>query len=720
MLLIFIGDFVLLFFKNILSLLFFITHNTGKILISIYNIVISQLRKTTSTVVSTPVRIANAFLSKKQFYLLSLKLHYFLVGFLVAITLFLSYYTVLFFRFLPDPSQIGLVNFPVSTQIVDKKGRLLYEVYKDANRVPIKLKQLPVYVGQATVAIEDKDFYNHKGISFWSGILRALKESIVTKTLQGGSTITQQLVKTALLSSEKTIERKIKEVILAIWTERKFTKHQILEMYLNQVPYGGTAYGIEQASRIFFEKSAQELSLPEAAYLAGLTRAPSVYSAYLNPDLAKSRRDEVLRKMFEQNYISRNEYEKAIAAPLKLAEIKETIKAPHFVFYVKQLLEQTYGTKAVETRGFKVQTSLDLDIQEKSEQILQEELEKISNLNVGNGAILVTKPDTGEILAMVGSKDFFDESYGAFNATLAQRQPGSSIKPLMYSLALERQYTASSIIEDSPVSYSTAGSPVYSPVNYDGRYHGKVTLREALANSYNIPAVKVLNTLGVDQFIQHARSMGITTWKDPKRYGLSLTLGGGEVKMTDMATAYGVFANMGEKVEVTPISAIYDYEGRSVAYKHNGEKKRVLSSASAFIISDILADSKTRQSAFGSNSALDIPGFNVAVKTGTTNAKHDNWTIGYTPKVLVAVWVGNNDNSPMNPQLTSGVTGAAPIWNRVMSYLLTTNILIEKGNELSDVAPPVFAIPDDIVVKSCFSRNEYYKKGTENSALCSR
>jgi len=716
--LIFIGDFVTLFFKNLLYLFFVITHNIGSLIIAFYtkiSIKSNKIWQNMSRHKFKPiVRPALPSIDTNKYP----KVYYFLIGFLSAITIFLTYYVILFFTFLPDPSLIGTVNFPVSTQIVDRKGRLLYEVYRDKNRIPVKIKDLPVYIGQATVAIEDKDFYNHKGISFWSGIVRAIKESIITQNLQGGSTITQQLVKSALLSSEKTLERKTKEIILAVSTERKFTKHQILEMYLNQVPYGGTAYGIEQASQIFFEKSARELTLPEAAYLAGLTRAPSVYSAYINPTLAKKRRDEVLRKMYEQKYISKKDFDSAIKSPVALAQIKETIKAPHFVFYVKQLLEQTYGIKAVETRGFKVQTTLDLDVQEAAEEILREELDKITHLRVGNGALLVTKPDTGEILAMVGSKDFFDDKIGAFNVTIAQRQPGSSIKPLMYSLALERQYTASSIIEDAPVSYSIPGSPVYRPVNYDGRFHGRVTLRSALANSYNIPAVKTLNSLGVADFIDHAKKLGITTWNNPDRYGLSLTLGGGEVKMIDMAASFGVFANGGKKVAVSPISAIYDYEGRPIEIANKSQKRQVISAGNAFIISDILSDSQARRQAFGQNSALEIPGFKVAVKTGTTNAKHDNWTIGYTPKVLVAVWVGNNDNSPMDPRLTSGITGAAPIWNRVMTHLLKTNAFSQMGSGLSESAPTNFAIPDDIVVKQCLSRREYYIKGTENNTLC--
>lgn len=644
-----------------------------------------------------------------SFKFLSIKVRYFLIGSFATLMIVLTYQGYEFVKALPNPASIGKVNYPLSSHIYDRNGKLLYEIYREQNRTPVSLKDLSPYVYQATIAIEDKDFYHHGGISFISGIIRAVRDSIIKKNLQGGSTITQQLVKSALLTPERTIQRKIKEIILAVWTEQLYTKDQILEMYLNQVPYGGSSYGIEEAAEVYFGKHANELTLEQAALLAGLPQAPSVYSPNVNPQLALERRNEVLKAMKDQGYIDENLKLKAQNSKLETVPLKTAIKAPHFVFYVKSQLESLYGIRAVEEGGFKVITSLDLDIQEQAEKILKEELDKLKSLNVTNGAILVTRPSTGEILAMVGSGDYFAEPSGAFNVTTALRQPGSSIKPIMYSLALQKNYTAATIIDDSPIVFNIAGSLSYKPVNYDGKFHGKVPLRYALANSFNIPAVKVLSTIGVQNFINQASKMGITTWTDPARYGLSLTLGGGEVTMIDMATAFGVLANEGYKTNLTSSIKVEDVNG-TIFREMNPYKIRVLDQGISYILSDILSDNFARQWAFGSQSALVLPGYQVAVKTGTTDDKKDNWTIGYTPDFLVTVWVGNNDNTPMNPYLTSGITGAAPIWNRVMSYLLKN---YSNGNNW-------YSMPDDVISKTCyFGRTEYFLKGTEKSASCS-
>ncbi len=634
---------------------------------------------------------------------------YFVRGFAAAIVLILVYQTYLFFAQLPSPTTIGKVNYPLSTHIQDRHGRLLYEVYREQNRTVIKLSDIPEHVINAHIAIEDKDFYRHNGISLISGIGRAIKDSVAQGSLQGGSTITQQLVKSALLTPERTLNRKIKEIILALWTERLYTKQEILQLYLNQVSYGGASYGVEEAARNYFKKSAASLNLAEAAFLAGLPQAPSKYSPHINHALAVSRRNDVLANMLELKLVSRDQYEKAMRTPLVVAPPQIPIKAPHFVFYVKDKLEEEYGLQQVEEGGLRVTTTLDLDIQQEAEQILIEELDKIKGLNVTNGAILVTRPSTGEILAMVGSVDYFASPSGSFNVTTAHRQPGSSIKPLMYSLALEnRQYTVSSLIDDSPTVFAISSSEAYRPVNYDGKFHGRVTLRQALANSYNVPAVKVLNTIGVSNFVPHAKNMGITTWGDPSEYGLSLTLGAGEVTMTDMNVAFGVFANAGSRVDLTPYLTIEDFKGKNLN-PTTKKKRQVLSEGTAYIISDILSDNVARQAAFGARSALEVPGFKVAVKTGTSNDKKDNWTIGYTPDFMVTVWVGNNDNTPMNPALTSGVTGAAPIWNRVMSYLLKS--YATSGHW--------FSTPSDVVERPCVrGRSEYVLRGTESNAPC--
>jgi len=639
----------------------------------------------------------------------TLKIQYFFLGCLVTLGIVFFVQSYYFVKSLPSPNNIGKVNYPLSTHIYDRNGKLLYEIYREQNRTPVKLSELPQFVTQATVAIEDKDFYRHNGISFVSGILRALRETFTNHTIQGGSTITQQLVKSALLNPERTIRRKVKEIVLAIWTERLFTKDQILEMYLNQVPYGGSSYGIEEAAVTYFSKHAKDLTVAEGALLAGLPQAPSVYSPYINPDLATLRRNEVLKKMYEQKYLSLKDYKKSVSETIEITPPKTNIHAPHFVFYVKSLLEKMYGIKRVEEGGLRVITSLDLDIQEEAEQILQEEIDNIKHLQVTNGAILVTRPDTGEILAMVGSTDYFEEGTGAFNATIALRQPGSSIKPLTYSLALEKGYTAGTIIDDTPVVFNIPGSTPYKPVNYDGKFHGKVPLRYALANSYNIPAVKVLNTVGVENFIDHATKMGISTWGDSSRFGLSLTLGGGEVTMVDMAKAFGVFANQGYREDIHPILTIKDQFDKTI-FDMKPAQTKVLDGGVSYIISDILSDNTARVLVFGSHSALEIPGVKVAVKTGTTDIKKDNWTIGYTPNFLTAVWVGNNDGTPMNPALTSGVTGAAPIWNRIMGHVVR-NYHAEKT---------WFEKPENVVEKTCFfGRVEYFLKGTEGTVSCS-
>lgn len=641
--------------------------------------------------------------------IIAVKLRYFILGSLITLLALFIYQSYLLVKSLPSPTNIGKINYALSTHIYDRNGKLLYEIYRDQNRTPIKISDLPAYVTQATIAVEDRDFYSHNGISFFGGIVRAIKENVLKGDLQGGSTITQQLVKSALLTPERTIIRKVKEIILALWTEKLFTKDQILGMYLNQVAYGGSSYGIEEAAKTYYKKYAKDLTLSEAALLAGLPQAPTLYSPFVNPKLALTRRNEVLNLMKDLKFISREQMLESQSQELNIVTPYTKIAAPHFVFYTKSQLENIYSIRQVEEGGLKVTTTLDLDIQEEAEKILREELEKITNLNVTNGAILVTRPATGEILAMVGSIDYFTLPSGAFNVTTALRQPGSSIKPLMYSLALERGYTAATIIDDSPIVFNISGSQPYVPINYDGRFHGRIPLRIALASSFNVPAVKVLNTLGVDSFVNQAKKMGITTWDDSSRFGLSLTLGGGEVKMIDMATAYGVLANQGNKVQTNYIIKLETLNGETLNQLQTSSTK-VVNEGVAFILSNILSDNFARTLAFGQRSMLEIPGYKIAVKTGTTDSKKDNWTIGYNPDFLVAVWVGNNDNTPMNPVLTSGITGAAPIWNRVMSFLVK-----RYGN-----ANSWFKKPENVVEKTCyFGRTEYFLNGTEKSASCS-
>ncbi|HNQ31042.1 MAG TPA: PBP1A family penicillin-binding protein [Candidatus Woesebacteria bacterium] len=631
------------------------------------------------------------------------------IVFLIAGMSFGLYEAYRFYTNLPSPRDIGKVNYALTSHVYDRNGELLFDFYKDQKRTPVTLSTLPSYVTKATIAIEDKDFYSHNGVSLISGIVRALRDTYLrNQGLQGGSTITQQLVKTSLLTPERTLVRKIKEIIIALETEKLFSKDEILEMYLNQVPYGGSVYGIEEASRKYFGKSAQDLTLAEAALLAGLPQAPTTYSPFTDIELAVGRRDQVLQEMLSQNFITVEEFELAIAEqPAIIADIIP-IQAPHFVFYVQKFLENYVEKNDLYQGGYMIRTTLDMDIQTRAQQILQEELAAISGLNVTNGAVLVTRPSTGEILAMVGSVNFFGNSEGEFNVTTALRQPGSSIKPILYAYALQRGYTAASILEDTPTVFQISESEIYKPVNYDGRFHGRITLRNALANSYNIPAVKVLNRIGVSDFIDFARALGISTWQDPSQYGISLALGGGEVTMLDMAQSFGVLANQGKKAPLSPIISMIGRKGVRLSLYDN-QTIQLIDPSYAYIVSDILSDNKARMAAFGANSQIEISGHKVAVKTGTTDYKKDNWTIGYTPDYLVVVWVGNNDQTPMNPYLTSGVTGAAPIWNRVMRYLIE-----EKSFGISDWYDP----PANIIQKPCMGTQEVFVVGTENSMPC--
>jgi len=577
------------------------------------------------------------------------------------------------FKDLPSPTRLGSFPFPASTSIYDRHGKILYEIFSEKNRTPVKIKDLPEYVKWATIASEDKNFYKHHGFDV-GGILRASFNIVFHQTLQGGSTITQQLVKNALLEDpRRNLRRKIREALLTYGAEVFYSKDQILEMYLNQAPYGGTAWGIETASRTYFNKEAKDLTLAETALLAGLPASPTRFSPFgAHPELAKERQTRVLQRMIEDKYITEEEKKKAVEEELKYAPATVGIKAPHFVLYVKELLVDQYGEKMVEQGGLKVQTTLDLDLQDFAQQTVGTEVGKLKNLHITNGAALATNPKTGEILAMVGSKDYFDKEIdGNVNVTLRPRQPGSSIKPLNYALGLEKKIiTPATVLNDVPTCFAVSGQKLYCPVNYDGTFHGPTQVRFTLGNSYNIPAVKVLALNGLEDFVKKATEMGITTFKDPKNYGLSITLGGGEIKMADMATAFSSFANLGIRQDIWAIKKIEDSRGKVLFEKKEEEGPRVLPMGVAYLISHILLDNNARSAAFGPSSYLVVKNHpEVSVKTGTTNDRRDNWTIGYNPSRLVAVWVGNNDNTAMS-YVASGVTGASPIWNKIMTFAL--------------------------------------------------
>ncbi len=644
-----------------------------------------------------------------------------LLGLFFSIILIVTILFLTLLKDLPSPTTLKKPNYPVATKLFDRNGKLLYEIYAEQKRTPIKLENVPKHVIQASIAIEDKNFYRHTGLDL-TGISRAFFKTIFKKDLQGGSTITQQLVKNALLSPERTLRRKIREALLAFTTEVIYSKDQILEMYFNYVPYGGTAYGIEEASQLYLKKSIKDVNLAEAAFLAGLPASPSRYSPFgANPELAKKRQKQVLKRMLEEKYISEEEINKALEYKLTFSQPEQDIKAPHFVMYVKDLLVEEYGQRMVEQGGLRVTTSLDLDIQEFTQATIASQVAELENMRVSNGAALVTKPPTGEILAMVGSRDYFNEEIdGNVNLTTSLRQPGSSIKPINYAVGLLKGFTPANLFLDIPTCFAVPGQPLYCPRNYDGSFHGPVQMRFALGSSYNIPAVKMLAMNGIDAMMATASAMGISTWNEPSRYGLSLTLGGGEVKMTEMATAFGVFANQGKKIELNPILKVSTYEGKLLQEqdfeKHPPSGEKVLPPEVTYLTSHMLLDNNARTPAFGANSELVIPNHSVSVKTGTTDDLKDNWTIGYTPSYLTATWVGNNDSSPMHPYLVSGVTGAAPIWNDIMSYVL---------KDQPDEWPKK---PENIIGRNvctsaanegekCNGRFEYFIKGTEDNML---
>lgn len=620
-------------------------------------------------------------------------------------------------RDLPSPGKLSQTQSS-STIFYDREEKTLFDMYKDKNRIPVPFSEISDYVKKATIAIEDKNFYRHKGVSE-SGILRAFLNIIFRGSIQGGSTITQQLIKNVLLGPERSASRKIKEMILALEVERKYTKDQILEMYLNEAPYGGSYWGIGSASVAYFGKQPKDLSLLESAILSGLPQSPTQYSPYIGKsDAWRLRAKDVLRRMREEQYISRDEEKKALAE-LENYRFKKpnlSIRAPHFVFLVKDQLEKEYGAKFIE-QGVKIKTTLSMPIQEAVEKIAREEIEKIKSLNATNTAVVVLDSKTGEILAMVGSYDFNDDAYGKFNAALGLRQPGSTIKPITYAVAFEKGYTPSTVLMDVKTVFPDQGDKEYIPENYDGKYRGPMQIRFALGNSENIPAVKLLAMIGIRDFLQKAADMGLETLapseKNLNRFGLSLTLGGGETTLLNLTSAFSVFARAGIKKELSSTLEINDFRGKTLFKNVRTPEKRVVAPEAAFLISHILSDNNARLEVFGPNSYLNIPGKTVAVKTGTTDDKRDNWAIGYTKSITVGVWVGNNDNSPMNPKIASGATGASPIFYRIMREILRTynDGIPEKPDSVK--ATTIDAQFGGLPKEGYATRSEYFVEGTE-------
>lgn len=605
--------------------------------------------------------------------------------FLAAATLicFLGGISILWVASLRIPAleDISERKVVASTQIYDRTGEiLLYDLSQGVKRELVPMEAISDYAKQATIAIEDKNFYEHKGIKL-SSFFRALLVNISTLSFsQGGSTITQQVVKNSILTKDKTPTRKLKEWILAVKLEDALSKDEILNFYLNEIPYGGPIYGIQEASEAFFGKSASDLTLAESAYLAALPKAPTYYSPYgSHRDALEDRKNLVLSEMLSLGFITEEEYNAAREEVVEFQPRKNTgsLKAPHFVFYVIDKLAEKYGEDTLQEGGFKVITTLDYSIQLEAEKIAKKYGEiNEKNFNGSNNAFVVIDPKTGDILSMVGSRDYFDDAIeGNFNVATAHRQPGSAFKPIVYAEMLNKGYTTETVLFDAPTQFSTACAVdnftsegnCYSPGNYDDKFRGPMTMRNALAQSINVPAVQGLYLAGVKDSLNLAKAMGIDSLEDADRYGLTLVLGGGEVSLVDMVGAYGVFAADGMRAPHNPILRVEDGNGDLVdAYRSYPE--RVLPEQTARGISSILSDNAARAPLYGPGSVVNIPGRDVAVKTGTTNDYRDAWIIGYTPSIAVGAWVGNNDNSPMQKKVSGLIV--APMWRELMDTVL--------------------------------------------------
>lgn len=597
----------------------------------------------------------------------------------------LTLYVAWISRDLPDPNNLNSRHVAESTKIYDRTGEhLLYEIYLDRKRTIVELSDLPQNLINATVAVEDAKFFEHSGIRITSIIRAGLSDVLHLKTGRGGaSTLTQQFVKNAIVGDERGglagLNRKIKEAILSMQLERKYSKQEILKLYFNEVPYGSTNYGIESAAQSYFGKSSKDLNLPESATLAGIVQRPSVFLN--NHELLKNRRDFVLRRMKEEGYINEEEMKGAQNEPLNLRNRLTGIEAPHYVLYVKELLERQFGEKLVETGGLRVITTLDYD----KYKIAQEEISKFmkdngTKYNAGNAALVSMDPKTGQVLTLIGSKDYFGKSEPEgctpgkncvfepnTNVALRPRQPGSSFKPFVYTAGFEKGYTAETILYDTITNFDPRPGQSYIPKNYDGKERGPITVRSSLQGSLNIPAVKMLYLVGIDSMVEFAQRFGYTTLSDKSRLGLSMVLGGGEVILLEHTAAYAALANDGVYNAPSFILNVKDPQGNEL-YNWKPQSKKVLESDVAHLITNVLSDNAARAYVFGTNSTLVLPGRPAAAKTGTTNDYRDGWTMGYVPQLVTGVWSGNNDNTPMKS--AGGSIAAGPIWNAYMRRAL--------------------------------------------------
>ena len=596
-----------------------------------------------------------------------------------------------------------------SAKIYDRTGNvLLYDLSQKIRRSVVSLDQISPYIKNATIAIEDNDFYQHKGIKITSLIRAVLANIIEGGYSQGGSTITQQVVKNSLLTKDKKITRKIKELFLSLKLERNLTKDEILTLYLNNSPYGGNIYGVEEASQLFFNKKSSDVTLAEAAIIASLPKAPSTYNPYgSNKDELLQRKNLVLLNMFKLKMITKEEYESAknetvVFQPRNLG----SIKAAHFVMYLKEYLEKKYGIEKLTDGGLKIISTIDYDMQKKGEDIVFDYIKKNqSRFNAENGSMVVIDPKTGQILSMIGSRNYFDTDIdGNYNITTAHRQPGSAFKPFVYATAFNKGFLPQTVLFDTKTEFSSDCTPdsvpkssqavCYNPQNYEGGFKGPMSIRMALGASRNIPAVKMIYLVGVQSVINTARALGVSNLENASTYGLSLALGSAEVSLLDMTTAYGVFANDGIKNNVTGILKIEDSKG-NVLEEYTPDPKRVISEQTSRMINDVLSDVVARNSIFVKNYFKDDI---VAIKTGTTNNSRDAWTIGYTPTLVVGAWIGNNSNKPMS-QIASALI-VSPMWKQYMDYLLT------KTNKESFIKPDEISSDTKPFLKGIYQTNE--------------
>jgi len=602
-----------------------------------------------------------------------------IVGFFAIILfLFIAGVFIYFAKDLPSPGKINTRFVAESTKIYDRTGNhILYDIHGEEKRTIIPFSEIPESLRYATITLEDQEFYSHHGIKFTSIIRSAIADLLRRSATQGGSTITQQFIKQSVLTPEKTLSRKIKEVILSLELEQKFSKDEILGMYLNESPYGSNAYGIEAAAQTFFGKHAKELSLDEAALLASLPNAPTYYSPFgSHPEALKARQEYALKHMAALGYITEDQAKEAIAVDVlgKISPYAEKISAPHFVMYVKEYLESKYGEQKVEQGGLKVYTTLDWDKQQMAEKAVREGADaNTQKYRASNAALVALDPKTGQVLAMVGSKNYFDKSIdGQVNVAIRDRQPGSSFKPFVYLTAFEKGYTPDTMLWDVDTNFDMGSGKDYRPKNYDGKNRGPLKMKEALAMSLNVPAVETLYLAGVKESIETAKKMGITTLNNPDRYGLSLVLGGGEVKLLDHVNAYGTLATGGIYHPKTAILKIVDSAGNILEEFKDSPGQRVVDEKYIAVLDNIMSTNSLRAPVFGSNNPLNFPNRPVAAKTGTTNEWRDGWTVGYTPSLVAGVWAGNNNNSVM-AQGADGIYVAAPIWRKFMDQALVNH-----------------------------------------------